>query len=226
MITVPAPFNNWLSERSCISCVLSPLCNSFTYKEIAIIQLFLRKAKEGRHFFPLTEFHEEFINYYYYDRDGYSTFYNVINDLVTRKAILIKVDADKIQDFKISNPHDVKLNKKDILFLLNPAYSLRYEDFFSVNSTCPIGLNPLCYRILDVLTDSNGLTSHQIHQILNTVPTHEYSLFEEQKSKTIHIQTIRKRLNELGAINLIIIHHTQPTLYYPNYAHYLVNKRT
>ncbi|MFW9855740.1 MAG: hypothetical protein ACFFFG_11795 [Candidatus Thorarchaeota archaeon] len=221
---LPMIFSTWISNRSCQGCSLLPLCHRLSYKEIAIIQLFLLKAKEGRHFFPLTEFHESFLKYYIYERDGYTTFYNIINDrLVMIEGLLLKINLSKIspEDFGI-NVRGYKQN--EILYTLNPSYALNLIDFDTDKTLCPIGMNPLCYQILEILVHENGITSKKILKILENGLVR---LGNNNNSKKLHVQTVRRRLSEMNAVNLILVekdpYKKKANRYYFNPAHFLLN---
>lgn len=223
----PLIFSHWLDNRSCLSCTFLPLCQSLSYKEIAIIQLFHSKRKQ---FFTLNEFHEEFLKHYVYERDSYSTFYNIINNLTDNDGILLKIC--KKQFLGLHSFRKVRPKRNDIFYSLNPAYSLNFIESISldiIESVCPIGMNPLCFQILEILThNENGLTVNQLYKKLKKNKKYHLSREINLTNYVTHTQTIRRRLTEMNAINIILCEKSKnprnPDKYFANPAHFLTNK--
>lgn len=213
MKTLPILFKK--NAAICSNCGLYPLCFNLSFKELAIVQLLLQKMEDKTIFFTLHELHHEFIRKYFYERDGYETFYNIVNGLVNTDSLLLKTDSNNLSEKSIKN---------EVLYSLNPAYSYDYTPISKYHmSICPIGMNCMCFRIIDLLVSReafsslNGLTIKQITRSLKG---------KKDKSKKSHPQTIRRRINEIAAINLILVKEQEdkrkPIIYYANVNHFLI----
>jgi len=223
---LPLIFTTYFGNRSCMSCPNLPLCPHFSYKEIAIIQLFYQQMIQNyKRFFSLTEFHDLFLKYYVYERDSYTTFYNIINYLATGEGILLKIDLSKPKNTFV---HIHGYKKNSVLYSLNPAYSSlffsdmkNFSDFKYTKAICPIGMNTLCFQILETLIQKDGQTIDQIKKSISK------SIFKDENGKK-HILTFRRIINEMCAINVIFAEKASkiggPFKYFSNQAHYLLNK--
>lgn len=224
---LPLIFTTYFGNRSCMSCPNLPLCPHFSYKEIAIIQLFYQQMIQNtKRFFSLTEFHEIFLKNYVYERDGYTTFYNIINYLTTEEGILLKLELLNPKNTFMQNIHGYK--KNSVLYSLNPAYSSQFfldmKNFFDFRYTktiCPIGMNTLCFQILEALIQKDGQTIDQIKKSISK------DIFKNTNRKK-HKQTFRRIITEMCAINVILPEESskigEPLKYFSNQAHYLLNK--
>ena len=220
---LPLIFTTYFGNRSCMSCPNLPLCPHFSYKEIAIIQLFYQQMVQNyKRFFSLTEFHDLFLRYYVYERDSYTNFYNIINYLAAEEGILLKIDLSKpknifAQEFFLY-PNNNGYKKNSVLYSLNPVYSSQLIDFRHKKNICPIGMNPMAYQILELLIQKDGQTINQIKKRISK------DILKNSNTK----QTFRRIINEMCAINVIFPEKTsntgEPLKYFLNQAHHLLSK--
>lgn len=224
---LPLLFTTNFENRSCMSCSNLPLCVNLSYKEIAIIQLFYQQIiQKTKRFFSLAEFHDFFLKNYIYERDGYNNFYNIINYLTTEEGILLKLELLNPKNTFLQNINGYK--KNSVLYSLNPAYSSQFfldmKNFFGFKYTkaiCPIGMNTLCFQILEILIQKDGQTINQIKKSISK------SIFRDENGSK-HILTFRRIINELCAINMIFAEEALkiggPFKYFINQAQFLLNK--